>query len=227
MQPHVYAGHPDSPAPVDDAGKANAGIGFAIPIDTAKGLVEQILQYGRVMRPSLGVVIAPPQALQRSAFKGVLVLDVSNKSVGARRFAIVAKQPCVRARAKQFAPLTGTKYLHCSKAPVATRLPPCDPNLTPQCTVLPAAVPHAQVTPGSPAEQVGLRPTRRNAAGELILGDIIQGVDGSPVRSPKDLLEALDTKRVGDKIVMDIVRGGTRVQVTAQLAERKLGMGTE
>jgi hypothetical protein len=43
-----------------------------------KGLVNQILQYGRVMRPSLGVVIAPPQALQRTGFKGVLVLDVSD-----------------------------------------------------------------------------------------------------------------------------------------------------
>jgi hypothetical protein len=42
--------------------------------------VNQILQYGRVMRPSLGVVIAPPQALQRTGFKGVLVLDVSNNS---------------------------------------------------------------------------------------------------------------------------------------------------
>lgn len=37
----------------------------------------QILQYGRVMRPSLGIVIAPPQALQRIGEKGVLVLDVS------------------------------------------------------------------------------------------------------------------------------------------------------
>jgi hypothetical protein len=40
----------------------------------------QILQYGRVMRPSLGVVIAPPQALQRIGEKGVLVLDVSSSS---------------------------------------------------------------------------------------------------------------------------------------------------
>lgn len=60
------------------AGKgASSGVGFAIPVDTVKGLVEQILQYGRVMRPSLGVVIAPPQALQRIGENGVLVLDVS------------------------------------------------------------------------------------------------------------------------------------------------------
>lgn len=57
---------------------ASSGVGFAIPIDTVKGLVDQILQYGRVMRPSLGVVIAPPQALQRINQSGVLVLDVSD-----------------------------------------------------------------------------------------------------------------------------------------------------
>lgn len=61
------------------AGKgASSGVGFAIPVDTVKGLVDQILQYGRVIRPSLGVVIAPPQALQRIGEKGVLVLDVSH-----------------------------------------------------------------------------------------------------------------------------------------------------
>lgn len=86
---------------------------------------------------------------------------------------------------------------------------------------------HAQVTPGSPAEQAGLRPTRRTAAGELVLGDIIQGLDGSPVGSPKDLLEQLDTKHVGDRVVVDVVRGGQRVQVTVQLAERRLGMSAE
>jgi S1-C subfamily serine protease len=63
------------------AGKgASSGVGFAIPVDTVKGLVDQILQYGRVMRPSLGVVIAPPQALQRIGEQGVLVLDVSHST---------------------------------------------------------------------------------------------------------------------------------------------------
>jgi S1-C subfamily serine protease len=66
------------------AGKgASSGIGFAIPVDTARGLVEQILRYGKVMRPSLGIVIAPPQALQRVGETGVLVLDVRSPSRGA------------------------------------------------------------------------------------------------------------------------------------------------
>lgn len=42
----------------------SSGVGFAIPIDSAKGLVEQVLKYGRVMRPALGVVLAPPFVLQ-------------------------------------------------------------------------------------------------------------------------------------------------------------------
>ena len=38
-----------------------SGVGFAIPIDTVKGLVDQILVHGRVRRPSLGITIAPTQ----------------------------------------------------------------------------------------------------------------------------------------------------------------------
>jgi len=64
--------------PVLSGKGASSGVGFAIPVDTVKGLVTQILEFGRVMRPSLGVVIAPQQALQRIGEKGVLVLDVSH-----------------------------------------------------------------------------------------------------------------------------------------------------
>jgi S1-C subfamily serine protease len=85
-----------------------------------------------------------------------------------------------------------------------------------------------QVTPGSPAARAGLRPTSRNAAGDLILGDIIQGVDGNAVSSARDLLEQLDAKRVGDKVVVDVLRGGRqRLSFSLQLADRVLGSGTE
>jgi hypothetical protein len=85
-----------------------------------------------------------------------------------------------------------------------------------------------QVTPGSPAARAGLRPTSRNAAGDLILGDIIQGVDGNAVSSARDLLEQLDAKRVGDEVVVDVLRGGRqRLSFSLQLADRVLGSGTE
>ena len=51
-------------------------MGFAIPIDSVKGLVEQILKFGRVVRPTLGITIAPPQVLRQIGQQGVLILDV-------------------------------------------------------------------------------------------------------------------------------------------------------
>lgn len=84
-----------------------------------------------------------------------------------------------------------------------------------------------QVAPGSPAEKIGLKPTRRNMAGELILGDIIQGLDGSPVKNVSDLLTQLDAKRVGDKVVVDVLRGKQHLQLSVELAERRMGAGTE
>lgn len=98
----VQIEHTPGPWRVAAAGKgASSGIGFAIPVDTVKGLVDQILQYGRVMRPSLGIVIAPPQALQRIGEKGVLVLDVSTtagssacRSCCRFLFLVYVGQPC-------------------------------------------------------------------------------------------------------------------------------------
>jgi hypothetical protein len=58
--------HTYHPADCAIAGRgASTGVGFAIPIDTVKGLVEQILTYGRVIRPVLGISIAPQQVSLR------------------------------------------------------------------------------------------------------------------------------------------------------------------
>jgi S1-C subfamily serine protease len=47
---------------LDPSGKGSfSGVGFAIPIDSVRGLVDQILAHGRVRRPSLGITIAPEQ----------------------------------------------------------------------------------------------------------------------------------------------------------------------
>ncbi len=59
----------------------NAGIGFAIPINTAKAVLADLTRYGRVKRPSLGIVdypIAPNLASQMGldADYGVLILKV-------------------------------------------------------------------------------------------------------------------------------------------------------
>jgi len=45
------------------------GIGFAIPIDTAKGIVEKLIKYGRVIRPWLGIYYLPVTPQVASRFK--------------------------------------------------------------------------------------------------------------------------------------------------------------
>lgn len=54
---------------------ASSGVGFAIPADTVSGIVQQIITFGRVTRPVLGISFAPEQSLEQIGMEGVLVLD--------------------------------------------------------------------------------------------------------------------------------------------------------
>jgi S1-C subfamily serine protease len=59
----------------------SAGIGFAIPINTAKAVVNDLVSYGRVRRPALGVTSLPispelAQELGLAANYGLLVMEV-------------------------------------------------------------------------------------------------------------------------------------------------------
>ncbi|RZA05367.1 MAG: trypsin-like serine protease, partial [Moraxellaceae bacterium] len=40
---------------------ASAGIGFAIPVDTVKDVVPQLIAHGRIIRPVIGIEVAPDQ----------------------------------------------------------------------------------------------------------------------------------------------------------------------
>lgn len=64
-------------------GQANVGIGFAIPINLAKWVMEEIIQEGHVTRGYLGVVISTPDKKTAKAFglresKGALVQSVQD-----------------------------------------------------------------------------------------------------------------------------------------------------
>ncbi|CAI7872363.1 unnamed protein product, partial [Closterium sp. NIES-53] len=54
---------------------ASSGVGFAIPADSISGIVEQIIENGRVVRPVLGISFAPEEAVEKLGVDGVLVLD--------------------------------------------------------------------------------------------------------------------------------------------------------
>jgi len=67
----------------------NIGIGFAIPVNMARSVMDQLIKYGSVKRGQLGVTIAPvtpdvTQALGISTAGGALVTQVVKDSAAAR-----------------------------------------------------------------------------------------------------------------------------------------------
>lgn len=55
---------------------ASAGIGFSIPVDEVNWVVPDIIEYGEVRRPLLGVNLVAAQHTQRLQLEGALILDV-------------------------------------------------------------------------------------------------------------------------------------------------------
>ena len=67
-----------------------------------------------------------------------------------------------------------------------------------------------RVFPETPAAKAG-----------LMEGDVIVAADGRPVRGPAMLTEKIHAAKPGDRMNFEIVRGGKRSSVTAELEERK------
>ncbi|ONI19572.1 hypothetical protein PRUPE_3G285500 [Prunus persica] len=127
---------------------ASSGVGFSIPVDTVNGIVDQLVRFGKVTRPVLGIKFAPDQSVEQLGVSGVLVLD---------------------------APANG------------------------------------------PAGKAGLLPTKRDAYGRLILGDIITSVNGKKVSNGSDLYRILDQCKVGDKVTVEVLRGDKKEKIPVVL----------
>ena len=74
------------------------GIGFAIPVDTVRRVVNELIRYGAVVRPTLGINVADDQTT-RGLFAqlglplgGVLVMSVAPRSPAA----VAGLQPTAR-----------------------------------------------------------------------------------------------------------------------------------
>ncbi|WJX65607.1 Protease Do-like 8, chloroplastic [Trifolium repens] len=76
------------------------------------------------------------------------------------------------------------------------------------------------VPKNSLAAQVGLNPTTRGFAGNIVLGDIIIAVDNKPVKSRGELLKVLDEYNVGDKVMFLIQRGDEKLELPVVLEEQ-------
>ncbi|KAK3284408.1 protease Do-like, partial [Cymbomonas tetramitiformis] len=62
------------------AAGTSAGVGFAISSDTVQGIVEQLIEYGRIVRPAIGISFAPDASVEQLGVSGVLVLDMPSDS---------------------------------------------------------------------------------------------------------------------------------------------------
>jgi len=55
---------------------ASAGIGFAIPVNTVKDVIPQLISYGRILRPIVGVELASDRWISRYRIPGLPVVRV-------------------------------------------------------------------------------------------------------------------------------------------------------
>jgi putative serine protease PepD len=114
----------------------NVGIGYAVPIETVREVVEQLKADGEVEHAYLGVSLSEAE----SGEEGVVVSDAVD---------------------------------------------------------------------GGPAEEAGLRDD-----------DVIVEIDGEPVESVQDVRAAVDAKRPGDEMVLEVRRDGETERITVELGER-------
>jgi S1-C subfamily serine protease len=63
---------------------SSAGIGFAVPVSVVNRVVPDIIRYGKVIRPGLGISIANEQILERLGIEGVLIINVEPGSSAAQ-----------------------------------------------------------------------------------------------------------------------------------------------
>jgi S1-C subfamily serine protease len=63
------------------------------------------------------------------------------------------------------------------------------------------------VRPDSGAADAGLQPTRRDAEGRLLLGDLIVKIDDHKVEKVNDLYTALEGHKVGERVTVTVRRG--------------------
>ena len=82
---------------------------------------------------------------------------------------------------------------------------------------LPKGVAVIGVYPDSPAHQAGLQPFKRAPDGSLVAGDVIVALNGKPISSFDDLLNALEQHQTGDTVTLSIVRGDKRLEQPVRL----------
>ncbi len=70
-----------------------------------------------------------------------------------------------------------------------------------------------RVDKGSPADKAGLRGTFVTRDGDVVPGDVIQAVDGTPVRTIGDLMDSMEPYSLGDRLEVTVHREGSTTKL--------------
>jgi S1-C subfamily serine protease len=73
------------------------------------------------------------------------------------------------------------------------------------------------VLPRSPAQAAGIRPFQRGPGGEVIAGDVIIAIEGTPVGNIDELLNALERHQPGETVKVTVLREGKTIEIPVQL----------
>ncbi len=73
------------------------------------------------------------------------------------------------------------------------------------------------VLPNSPAEAAGLRGLELSEDGRIVLGDLIQSIDGQAIKTVDDLYHSFDLKREGETVNIVFLREGQTYEVEVGL----------
>ncbi|MEM7105768.1 MAG: trypsin-like peptidase domain-containing protein [Bacteroidota bacterium] len=63
---------------------ASAGVGFSIPVDVVKWVIPELVEFGEIRRPSLGVELASSRIMNQLGLNGGLVISVKQGSAADR-----------------------------------------------------------------------------------------------------------------------------------------------
>ena len=124
----------------------NVGIGFAVPSNMARSVMEQLLDYGEIRRGRLGVIVQDLTPVLAEALQ----------------------------------------------------------------VEIPAGAVISEIAPGSAAARAGLQP-----------GDVIVAIDDYPIRDAGDLRNRIGLQRVGNRVVVTLLRDGRQREITVAIEDAR------
>jgi len=76
-----------------------------------------------------------------------------------------------------------------------------------------------RTVPGGPAAQAGIRGLSQDRTGEVLLGDVIVGINEHKVKDYDDLYNALDRYKIGDEVEVKLLRDGALATARVRLID--------